>query len=134
MGILIEIISGVYGYDTGKSVVRKGVGDEPFMLDEEKAERLFSLGVAKSFVNKSTNSTISETIKEAEEVVEENETINLENMTLDELKEIAEAYGLKYKIGTKKAKFVEEIKKAINEIEADEEIPDFNDLKENSYE
>lgn len=44
--ILVKIVKGVYGFDTGKTVVGKSAKDAPFLLDEDKARRLFDLGVA----------------------------------------------------------------------------------------
>lgn len=46
-------------------------------------------------------------------------------MTLEELKEFAEPYGLKYKVGTKKADFIQQISEALEE-KAHEEPPSFD--------
>lgn len=131
--ILVEIISGVYGYDTGTAVVGKKVGDKPFFLDEEKAQRLFSLGVAKPCTDVNyPNSYIYDVDDESEisDEVVDNENINFEDMTLEELKEFAETYGIKYKIGTKKAVFIDQIKQAMAEIDDnEEEMPAFDAIE-----
>lgn len=131
--ILVEIISGVYGYDTGTAVIGKKVGDKPFFLEEEKAQRLFSLGVAKPCTDVNyPNSYIYDVDNESEisDEVLGNENINFDDMTLEELKEFAETYGIKYKIGTKKAVFIEQIKQAMAEIdENEEEMPTFDAIE-----
>lgn len=126
--ILVEIISGVYGYDTGTSVIGKKVGDKPFFLDEEKAQRLFSLGVAKPCTDVNyPNSYVYDAVDDENKKSDNDENINFEDMTLEELKEFAETYGIKYKIGTKKAVFIDQIKQAISEIDDNEEkMPTFD--------
>lgn len=126
--ILVEIISGVYGYDTGTAVVGKKVGDKPFFLDEEKAQRLFSLGVAKPCTDVNyPNSYVYDAVDDENEKSDNDKNINFDDMTLEELKEFAENYGIKYKIGTKKAVFIEQIKQAVAEIdENEEEMPIFD--------
>ena len=56
---------------------------------------------------------------------EDMEELNLAEMTLEELKEFAEPYGLKYKVGTKKADFIQQIREALEE-KAHEEPPSFD--------
>lgn len=126
--ILVEIISGVYGYDTGTAVIGKKVGDKPFFLEEEKAQRLFSLGVAKPCTDVDyPNSYIYDDVVDKDEKSDNDENINFDNITLEELKEFAETYGIKYKIGTKKAVFIEQIKQAMAEIDDnEEEMPAFD--------
>lgn len=129
--ILVEIISGVYGYDTGTAVVGKKVGDKPFFLDEEKAQRLFSLGVAKPCTDVNyPNSYVYDAVDDENEKSDNDKNINFDDMTLEELKEFAENYGIKYKIGTKKAVFIEQIKQAMAEIdENEEEMPAFDAIE-----
>lgn len=129
--ILVEIISGVYGYDTGTAVIGKKVGDKPFFLDEEKAQRLFSLGVAKPCTDVNyPNSYIYDDVVDEDEKSDNDENINFDDMTLEELKEFAETYGIKYKIGTKKAVFIEQIKQAMAEIDDnEEEMPVFDAIE-----
>lgn len=129
--ILVEIISGVYGYDTGTAVIGKKVGDKPFFLEEEKAQRLFSLGVAKPCTDVDyPNSYIYDDVVDKDEKSDNDENINFDNMTLEELKEFAETYGIKYKIGTKKAVFIDQIKQAMAEIDDnEEEMPAFDAIE-----
>lgn len=126
---MIKIIQGVYGFWNGKSVVPKTVNDEPFTETPEQEERLVKLGVAE-YVN-IPPSIVAETatVEEVDEL-----PVNLEDMTVKELKVFAEPYGVKYKVGTSKDDFIEAIKKAMNkeqtaeieEIEDDEEPPAFD--------
>lgn len=129
--ILVEIISGVYGYDTGTAVIGKKVGDKPFFLGEEKAKRLFSLGVAKPCTDVNyPNSYVYDAVVDEDEKSDNDENINFDDMTLEELKEFAETYGIKYKIGTKKAVFIEQIKQAMAEIDDnEEEMPVFDAIE-----
>ena len=52
------------------------------------------------------------------------EDVDLSEMTLEELKAFAEPYGVKYKVGTKKAAFVEQIAAALEELKAAEDEND----------
>lgn len=126
---MIKIIQGVYGFWNGHMVVPKTVNDEPFTETPEQEERLVKLGVA-GYVN-IPPSIVAETatVEEVDEL-----PVNLEDMTVKELKVFAEPYGVKYKVGTGKDDFIEAIKKAMNkeqtaeieEIEDDEEPPTFD--------
>jgi len=60
MSKLIRIIKGVYGYKNGATTIPKTPKDKPFEIDDEKAKRLISLGVAE---------LVTETKTEAEPVV-----------------------------------------------------------------
>lgn len=134
--ILVKIVKGVYGFDTGTTVIGKSANDEPFFLDEDKARRLLDLGVAELVCDAEyPDSPVygvgdDETTEGAEtENGEELEEIILDEMTLEELKEFAEPYGVKYKVGTKKAVFIEQIKAALQEAaetENGEEPPSFD--------
>lgn len=131
--ILVKIVKGVYGFDTGKTVVGKSAKDAPFLLDEDKARRLFDLGVAEPVCDDAyPDSHVyaveedAETDEEVDEIhTEDMEELNLAEMTLEELKEFAEPYGLKYKVGTKKADFIQQIRDALEE-GASEELPSFD--------
>lgn len=126
---MIKIIQGVYGFWNGRMVVPKTVNDEPFTETPEQEERLVKLGVA-GYVN-IPPSIVAETatVEEVDEL-----PVNLEDMTVKELKVFAEPYGVKYKVGTGKDDFIEAIKKAMNKeqtaeiegIEDDEEPPTFD--------
>lgn len=131
--ILVKIVKGVYGFDTGKTVVGKSVKDAPFFLDEDKARRLFDLGVAEPVCDDAYPDSYVYAVEEDAEMdegmdeihTEDMEELNLAEMTLEELKEFAEPYGLKYKVGTKKADFIQQIREALEE-EAHEEPPSFD--------
>lgn len=131
--ILVKIVKGVYGFDTGKTVVGKSPKDAPFFLDEDKARRLFDLGVVEPVCDDAypdSHVYAVEEDAEADEGVDEiptedMEELNLAEMTLEELKEFAEPYGLKYKVGTKKADFIQQIREALEE-KAHEEPPSFD--------
>lgn len=131
--ILVKIVKGVYGFDTGKTVVGKSAKDEPFFLDEDKARRLFDLGVAEPVCDDAYPNSYVYAVEEDVEMdegvdeihTEDMEELNLAEMTLEELKEFAEPYGLKYKVGTKKADFIEQIREALEE-KAHEEPPSFD--------
>lgn len=128
--ILVKIVKGVYGFDTGKTVIGKSANDEPFLLDEDKARRLFDLGVAELVcddaypdcpvygVDDETEGAEAENGEDVDEInPDDMEELNLEEMMLKELKEFAEPYGLKYKVGTKKADFIKQIQAALLEAE-----------------
>lgn len=112
---MIKIIQGVYGFWNGRMVVPKTVNDEPFTETPEQEERLVKLGVA-GYVN-IPPSIVAETatVEEVDEL-----PVNLEDMTVKELKVFAEPYGVKYKVGTSKEEFIEAIKQAMDELPAPE--------------
>lgn len=131
--ILVKIVKGVYGFDIGKTVVGKSTKDAPFLLDEDKARRLFDLGVAEPVCDDAYPDSYVYAVEEDAEAdegvdeipTEDMEELNLAEMTLEELKEFAEPYGLKYKVGTKKADFIQQIREALEE-GASEEPPFFD--------
>ncbi|HJE92578.1 hypothetical protein [Anaerotignum lactatifermentans] len=131
--ILVKIVKGVYGFDTGKTVVGKSAKDAPFLLDEDKARHLFDLGVAEPVCDGAYPDSSVYAVEENAEMdegmdeipTEDMEELNLAEMTLEELKEFAEPYGLKYKVGTKKADFIQQIREALEE-KAHEEPPSFD--------
>ena len=148
---MIKIISGVYGYDTGTTVIGKSTEDEPFLLEKEKAQRIIDLGVAVAVETEEPNNQMHENeqqlqdeqlgTEENDEQFEDNtepsvdETelkfaeVDLQNMTLQQLREFAEPFGVKYKVGTKKEDFIEEMKAAMTAIQAegDDALPSFDD-------
>lgn len=44
--LTVKIISGTYGYNTGKHIEPKDRKSEPFMLSEDEANRIVALGIA----------------------------------------------------------------------------------------
>lgn len=69
----VKIIQGVYGASENNRIIPKTKNDTPFLLEEEKAERIVSLGIA--------------------EYVEEIE--NLEDMNFQSLKKLAKEKKVK---------------------------------------
>lgn len=151
--ILVKITKGTYGHIVGNTVARKTANDAPFFLDEDKAERLFGLGVAEpvcddkypgayvygcdeipdgvTIENDGDEGTGEGDETEFDEAKVEVQEVNLEEMTLDELKKFAEPFGVKFKVGTKKADFIKSIKQALvayDEVESDgaERPPSFD--------
>ena len=110
--VMIKIISGVYGYDTGTTVVGKSVTDDPFLLEKEKAQRIIDLGVAVVVEPEEPNNQMHENdeqlqheqpgTEENDEQFEDNTEpsvgktelkfaeVDLQNMTLQQLREFAE--------------------------------------------
>ena len=128
----IRIIKGTFGFwdEKRKVVVPKTEKDGPFLLSEERAKELVEQGIAEYADVPQTPNVEPEQESEAEEDGEEKQPIDLDEMTVEQLKEVAEPYGIKYKVGTKKADFVAEIREAMEESEAEEDgedaPPEFN--------
>ena len=126
----IRIIKGTFGFwdEKRKVVVPKTEKDGPFLLSEERATELVEQGIAEYADVPQTPDVEPE--PEAEEDGEEKQPIDLDEMTVEQLKEVAEPFGIKYKVGTKKADFVAEIREAMEESEAEEDgedaPPEFN--------
>lgn len=142
---MVKIIKGTYGYWNGHSVELKTEKDGPFEMEPEKEQRLVNKGVA-VYVDAPEVEEVAEGVIDNnddfsvdgevighveddnivitdEEVIEETvEDIKAElsEMSLEELKAEGEKYGIKYKVGTKKADFVELIFNAM----ATEELPE----------
>lgn len=126
----IRIIKGTFGFwdEKRKVVVPKTEKDGPFLLSEERAIELVEQGIAEYADVPQTPDVEPE--PEAEKDGEEKQPIDLDEMTVEQLKEVAEPFGIKYKVGTKKADFVAEIREAMEESEAEEDgedaPPEFN--------
>lgn len=95
--MLVKIINGVYGHYTEGKVVRKDKKSEPFDLEEDKAARLVSQGVAEC-VNEAPATA---------EAVDPEEVPDLEDMTVSQLRAIGKQMGITFKVGTTKAEMVE---------------------------
>lgn len=78
--ILVKIVKGVYGFDTGKTVVGKSAKDAPFLLDEDKARRLFDLGVAEPVCDDAYPDSYVYAVKEDAEMDEGMDEIPTEDM------------------------------------------------------
>lgn len=124
----IRIIKGTFGFwdEKRKVVVPKTEKDGPFLLSEERAKELVEQGIAEYTDVPQT----PDVEPEPEADGAEKQPIDLDEMTVEQLKEVAEPYGIKYKVGTKKADFVAEIREAMEESEAEEDgedaPPEFN--------
>lgn len=120
----IRIIKGTFGYWDGGKVVPKTAKDEPFPVETGRAAELVEQGIAEyatATVEINTEEDGEDAQIDAEEMAEDaidDDAVNLDEMSLDELKKFAETYGVKYKVGMKKADFIEAIRAA--ELEADE--------------
>lgn len=107
---MIKIIKGSYGKKVGKSITRIDAGADPIELSPEQEERLVRIGVAE-YVNVAANDTLpadsdadenpdndQETEQDANTETEGSGVGELpeysEDMKLDELKKIAESYGV----------------------------------------
>lgn len=139
---MIKIVRGTYGYWNGRYVEPKTEKDAPFELEAEKEKRLVDKGVA-VYVVEPTNVEISEegdfevdgkvvgkvdgdivevTDEDVTEATIEDVKAELSKLTLEELKAEGKKYGVSYKVGTKKADFVDQILSAMPAEE--EELPD----------
>lgn len=107
--MLIKITKGTYGHWDGKMVVAKTAKDEPFELDDEKAKRLVDLGVA---------------IYAEEKMEEDVEEQTLEDMTVAQLKKLADDRGITYERTVRKAELIAMIEEQIEETE--DEAPAFD--------
>lgn len=87
----VKIIQGTYGLLKNNMVVPKTSADAPFLLEEEAAEKIVNLGIA---------------VYTEEELKEESS--ELEEMDLQELKRLAKEMGIK-PVGTK-MELIEKIK------------------------
>lgn len=104
---MIRIINNcTFGYWNGTAVEPKRKGDAPFCVSPEREAELVARGIAE-YVEEAEAKEIEENSIEVEgfEVTRE----YLEDLKMDELKEFASEFGLIYKVGTKKAAFIDEI-------------------------
>lgn len=77
---MIKIITGIYGYKKGNSIIPKTSKDEPFECDKAEEARLVKLGVA-------------EYVGATESEETEDEALYTDETSLAELKEIAKKLG-----------------------------------------
>lgn len=141
---MIKIICGVYG---GKNGLKRP-GDKPFSLPPAEEARLVARKVA-AYVNEPASDVydtendfsieddaapigfdemppedFSEDGEDEAEIVEE--IIDLETLTIRELREMGEAYGLTFKANTKKADMIAAITAAQSQMEDGEDAPTFD--------
>lgn len=93
-----------YGFNNGKYIEPKTKDSEPFSVRAEREAELVAAGIAE-YVGEPINDTISEPIEADIEFTEE----ALGEKTMNELREIAKALGVKQKAGMKKADLIDAI-------------------------
>lgn len=119
---MIKIVKGTYGHREGNRIVAKNATSEPFEAAPEQEERLVKLGVAVYIKEQQENSKVSidsgagSGNNGADKLLEYND-----KMKLDELKEIAHAYGVDASDARSKAAVIEMIEKAKSAAEESED-------------
>ena len=125
---MIQIIAGTFGYYNGRKVVPITNADGPQKFDPELEARLVKQGVAK-YVDEQpvAPAPAAKPEQEPETVLETGDAPAApeydEDMKLDELKEVAAAYGVDASAMRKKADVIaaiEEAKAAANEADDDQ--------------
>ncbi len=124
----IKIISGIYGLNEGGHIKPKASCDEPFEVDDAEAERLVALGVAKkvasAFENPADDENDSSKAElkadgseangedsepETPEEVEDTRPSYSDKSDIQELRDIAKAYGVSFSPNTGKAKLLKKL-------------------------
>lgn len=105
---MIKIIKGTYGHREGKRIIPKTAADGPFETTAEQEQRLVKLGVA---VYVETPAAAPEGTGAGSKNVDKLPEYNID-MKLDELKEIAKAYGVDASDARKKADVIAMIEAA----------------------
>ncbi len=114
---MIQIIAGTFGYYNGRKVVPITNADGPQKFDPELEARLVKKGVAKYVDEKPVApAPAAESVREPAATSETDGTPAApeydEDMKLDELKEVATAYGVDASAMRKKADIIDAIEKA----------------------
>ncbi len=122
---MIKIISGTYGLKVGGRVVPKNSKSAPFEIDPAEERRLIDLGIAEEVkVVKPTPAQATTPEPEDEE-----QSINLEDMTVQNLKKYAAELNIELPKKAKKADIISAIKSAeIENDTADSEAAEGNDM------
>lgn len=127
---MIKIIKGTYGYRKGNRIIPKTPADDPFTATPEQEARLVRLGVA-VYVDAPAKAPAAPSTPKAPEKaetgskdVDELPAYNID-MKLDELKEIAKAYGVDASNARKKADVIAMIEAA--KAEDQDETPEAYD-------
>ena len=125
---MIQITTGTFGYYNGRKVIPITSADGPQKFDPELEARLVKQGVAK-YVDEQPEAP-APAVKSEQELEDTPETDDTaaapeynEDMKLDELKEVAAAYGVDASAMRKKADVIaaiEEAKAAANEADDDQ--------------
>lgn len=114
---MIEIIAGTFGYYNGRKVIPITKEDGPQQLDPELEARLVKQGVAKYVGEQPAAPTPAEKSEQEPEAAPETGDAPVdpeydEDMKLDELKEVAAAYGVDASAMRKKADVIAAIEEA----------------------
>ena len=123
---MIQIIAGTFGYYNGRKVIPITEADGPQQFDPELEERLVKQGVAKYIgAAPAASQDLEPTDTGAEDPEDEGDELPeySAEMKLDELKEIAAAYGVDASAMRKKSDIIEAIEAAKQEIDDGEEPP-----------
>lgn len=108
--MLIKIIAGGYGLNDGKRTKLKDKLSPPFCVEPEEAHRLVSLGIAEIVEDESSDNALTLNSTRAE-----NSDMDLSEMSVSELRRIAKAYGITFKVGTTKEDMIETITEYIED-------------------
>lgn len=118
---MIQIIKGTFGYYNGRKIVSITEADGPQTFDPELEARLVKEGIARYVTNTegAALAAAPSSVDDADDVLPEYS----EEMKLDELKEIAAAYGVDASGMRKKADVIAAIEAAQQEDDSDGEEP-----------
>ena len=130
----IKITSGIYGLNEGGRVKPKTSYDEPFEVDDAEAERLIALGVAKKVASSVENPSDGEDVlpeadletdeseansedaeAETPEEIEDSRPSYSDKSDIQELRDIAKAYGVSFSPNMGKAKLLKKLDEFFDE-------------------
>lgn len=122
---MIKIIKGTFGYYNGRKVVPITEKDGPQKFDPELEARLVKRGIAECIDDTPVNNDSPGDATQPEETETSGEELPeySEDMKLEELKEIAAAYGVDASAMRKKADVIAAIEASKQETDADDEEP-----------
>ncbi len=107
---MVEIIKGTFGYFDGRRVVPVTAKDGPQKWDPDLERRLVARGIARYVESEKPAQKPTEAPVEVAEV--EEETVDVENMTVKQLKAVAAQMGIDTKPLKKKADLIAAIEDA----------------------
>lgn len=107
---MVEIIKGTFGYFDGRRVVPVTIKDGPQNWDADLERRLVARGIARYVESEKPAQKPTEAPVEVAEV--EEETVDVENMTVKQLKAVAAQMGIDTKTLKKKADLIAAIENA----------------------
>ena len=110
---MIQIIKGTFGYYNGRKVIPITEADGPQKFDDELEARLVKEGVAKYIGEQTVPAPVDDADESASTNTAADEAPEYdEDMKLDELKEVAERYGVDASAMRKKADVIAAIEAA----------------------